>query len=213
MYWWLFLLLLPEINLKQTMKKIILTAVAIIGLVSCNNTQQQTENTQGKTAYIDTSKLLKEYQEAKDIEAKYKAKEDQMSKELETELTKLEAEIDYVKKNAQAKGQEWFQKNAMALQEKEQRLMYVQQGLQQQLSSEYSKEADSLVKNVKQFVKDYGKEKGYDYIYGTNEATNTILYAKDGQEITDEVIKLLNEKYSAKKPKEENAEIVEEVKK
>ncbi len=195
------------------MKKIILTAVAIIGLVSCNNTQQQTENTQGKTAYIDTSKLLKEYQEAKDIEAKYKAKEDQMSKELETELTKLEAEIDYVKKNAQAKGQEWFQKNAMALQEKEQRLMYVQQGLQQQLSSEYSKEADSLVKNVKQFVKDYGKEKGYDYIYGTNEATNTILYAKDGQEITDEVIKLLNEKYSAKKPKEENAEIVEEVKK
>lgn len=195
------------------MKKIILTAVAIIGLVSCNNTQQQTENTQGKTAYIDTSKLLKEYQEAKDIEAKYKAKEDQMSKELETELTKLEAEIDYVKKNAQAKGQEWFQKNAMALQEKEQRLMYVQQGLQQQLSSEYSKEADSLVKNVKQFVKDYGKEKGYDYIYGTNEATNTILYAKDGQEITDEVIKLLNEKYSAKKPKEENAEIVEEAKK
>lgn len=195
------------------MKKIILTAVAIIGLVSCNNTQQQTENTQGKTAYIDTSKLLKEYQEAKDIEAKYKAKEDQMSKELETELTKLEAEIDYVKKNAQAKGQEWFQKNAMALQEKEQRLMYVQQGLQQQLSSEYSKEADSLVKNVKQFVKNYGKEKGYDYIYGTNEATNTILYAKDGQEITDEVIKLLNEKYSAKKPKEENAEIVEEVKK
>lgn len=195
------------------MKKIILTAVAIIGLVSCNNTQQQTENTQGKTAYIDTSKLLKEYQEAKDIEAKYKAKEDQMSKELETELTKLEAEIDYVKKNAQAKGQEWFQKNAMALQEKEQRLMYVQQGLQQQLSSEYSKEADSLVKNVKQFVKDYGKEKGYDYIYGTNEATNTILYAKDGQEITDEIIKLLNEKYSAKKPKEENAEIVEEVKK
>lgn len=195
------------------MKKIILTAVAIIGLVSCNNTQQQTENTQGKTAYIDTSKLLKEYQEAKDIEAKYKAKEDQMSKELETELTKLEAEIDYVKKNAQAKGQEWFQKNAMALQEKEQRLMYVQQGLQQQLSSEYSKEADSLVKNVKQFAKDYGKEKGYDYIYGTNEATNTILYAKDGQEITDEVIKLLNEKYSAKKPKEENAEIVEEVKK
>src|SRR5690606_33510859 len=195
------------------MKKIILAAIAIIGLVSCNNSQQQTESSQGKTAYIDTSRLLKEYQEAKDIEAKYKAKEDQMSKELETELTKLEAEIDFVKKNAQAKGQEWFQKNAMALQEKEQRLMYVQQGLQQQLNSEYSKEADTLVKTVKQFVKEYGKEKSYDYIYGTNEASNTVLYAKDGQEITDEVVKLLNQKYSSKTPKEENAEIVEEAKK
>src|SRR5690606_39416166 len=100
------------------MKKIILAAVAIIGLVSCNNPQQQTEKSQEATAYVDTSRLLKEYQQAKDIEAKYKAKEDQMSKELETELTKLEAEIEYVKKNAQSKGMEWFQQNAAALQEK-----------------------------------------------------------------------------------------------
>ncbi|MFA7445345.1 MAG: OmpH family outer membrane protein [Flavobacteriaceae bacterium] len=195
------------------MKKIILAAVAVLGMIACNKPQQPTESSQAKTAYIDTSRLLKEYQQAKDIEAKYKAKEDQMSKELETELTKLEAEIEYVKKNAQSKGMEWFQQNAAALQEKEQRLMYVQQGLQQQLSSEYSKEADTLVKAIKQFVKDYGKEKGYDYIYGTNEASNTVLYAKDGQEITDEIVKLLNEKYNTTQPKEENSEITQEAKK
>jgi len=55
---------------------------------------------------------------------------------------------------------------------------------------------DTLVKNVKKFIKDYGKEKGYDYIYGTGEAAS-ILYAKDNYDITKEIVKLLNDKYKS----------------
>ena len=72
-----------------------------------------------------------------------------------------------------------------------------------QLQQESGAEMDTLVKNVKKFIKDYGKEKGYDYIYGTGEAAS-ILYAKDNYDITKEIIKLLNEKYkSADKKAEE----------
>ena len=55
---------------------------------------------------------------------------------------------------------------------------------------------DTLVKNVKKFIKDYGKEKGYDYIYGTGDAVS-ILYAQDKYDITKEIVKLLNDKYKS----------------
>ena len=46
------------------MKKLILTGVAILTLTACTD----------KVAFVDNSKLLNEYQEKKDIEAKLKLK-------------------------------------------------------------------------------------------------------------------------------------------
>lgn len=58
---------------------------------------------------------------------------------------------------------------------------------------------DSLVVNVRKFIKSYGKEKGYAYIYGTGEAA-TVLYAEDKYDITNDVVKLLNDKYKKAEP-------------
>jgi 3-hydroxyisobutyrate dehydrogenase-like beta-hydroxyacid dehydrogenase len=57
---------------------------------------------------------------------------------------------------------------------------------------------DTLISEVKKFIKDYGKKKGYDYIYGTGDAA-TVLYAKEGYDITKEVLKELNDTYKATK--------------
>jgi outer membrane protein len=64
---------------------------------------------------------------------------------------------------------------------------------------------DSLVSGVKKFIKAYGKEKGYAYIYGTGDAAS-ILYAEDKFDITKEIIKGLNDKYKAPAKTEEKAE-------
>lgn len=61
-------------------------------------------------------------------------------------------------------------------------------------SKKAEKEMDSLVSGVKKFIKSYGKEKGYAYIYGTGDAAS-ILYAEDKFDITKEIIKALNDKY------------------
>ena len=72
---------------------------------------------------------------------------------------------------------------------------------------------DSIVKDVREFIKGYGKEKGYDYIYGTGDAA-TVLYAKDLYNITKDVTKALNDRYAAKaKPEEKKEEKKEQVKK
>jgi outer membrane protein len=174
------------------MKKLLLLSLLCFAVISCNKSTTPTKEM--KTAYVDTSKLLEEYNEAKDIEAKYKAKGDEMGKELEAEVARFKAEATSFQKNAQAKGQAWAQENGARLQKQEQELSYAQQALVQQLREESGVEMDSLVKNVKKFIKDYGKEKGYTYIYGTGEAA-TILYAEDKLDITAEIVKLLNDKY------------------
>src|SRR5690606_7607006 len=194
-----------KFNKPNLMKKIILAAAIVASLVSCNKTEQTNNAVIGNNiVYIDSSKLLNEYEQAKDIEAKFKAKSEQMGKELDTELTKFRADVAYFEKNAQSKGMQWAQQTGAALQEREQRLAYTQQAMLQQLQEESGKEMDSLVKEIKDFIKEYGKSKGYDYILSTADGASTVLYSKEGQDITDEVLKLLNEKYKAKQSKDDD---------
>lgn len=176
------------------MRKSILIIALAISIVSCNT--KTTEVKEVKTAYVDTSKLLEEYTEAKDIEAKYKTKSDEMGKELENEVARFKYEASNFQKNAQLNGQAWAQQKGAELQKREQQLSYAQQALVRQLQEESGTEMDTLVKNVKKFIKEYGKEKGYDYIYGTGDAVS-ILYAQDKYDITKEIVKLLNDKYKS----------------
>ena len=173
------------------MKKILLIIAVSVFAVSCD---KKTEIKEAKTAYVDTSKLLDEYTEAKDVQAKFKAKSEEIGRQLEIEIKSFKADAAYFQKNAQANGQAWAQQNGQALQEREQKIQYAQQGMSQQLQREMGVEMDTLVSGVKKFIKTYGKEKGYTYIYGTGESAN-ILYAEDKFDITKEIVKLLNDKY------------------
>ena len=179
-------------------KTVILFAFAI-GIISCNKT---TDSKEFKTAYIDTSKLMEESTEAKDIEAKYKDKSKVMGNQLEAEVSKFKADAASFQANAQKNGQAWAQQKGSELRETEQRLTYAQQAMMQQLQQESGVEMDSLVKGYRKLIKDYGKEKGYDYIYGSGEASPSILYSKDSYDISKEIIKMINDKYKASGKKE-----------
>lgn len=189
-------------------KSIVITAIAV-SLFACNKPAEVKEV---KTAYVDTAKLFEEYTEAKDIQAKFKSKSDEMSRELQQEMSRFKQDADYFQKNAQANGQEWAQKNGAALQQRQEKLQMAEQGLARQLQQEMGVESDSMISNVKKFIKTYGKEKGYTYIYGTNES-GSILYAEDKFDITKEITKLLNDKYKAPKSETKSASETTAVKK
>lgn len=181
-----------------------------VAIVSCNKT---TDAKEFKTAYVDTNKLLDESIEKKDIEEKYKAKADVMDSRLKVAAEKFQSEAASFKQNAMANGQAWAQQKGAELQQREQELQYAQQGMLQQLQTESGKEMDSLVTKYKKIFKEYGKDKGYDYVFGTGEAA-TVLYAKDSYDITKELIKLVNDKYKSEGKKEEKpADKKEEAKK
>ena len=188
-------------------KKTVIFFAFAIAITSCNKTT--TETKAFKTAYIDTSKLMEESTEAKDVEAKYKDKSKVMGNQLEAEVAKFKAEAASFKQNAQTNGQAWAQQKDAELSQRQQRLQYAAQSVGQKLQVEHGAEMDSLVKGVKAYIKDYGKEKGYDYIYGTGDAA-TVLYAKEQYDITKDIIKLLNDKYSKDAKKEPVTEVKKE---
>lgn len=192
------------------MRKSILVIALALSIVSCNNKSAAVKEV--KTAYVDTSKLLEQYTEAKDIEAKYKAKSVVMGKELEGEVAKFKSDAAGFQKKAQTNGQSWAQENGAALQKREQQLSYAQQAMLQQLQQESGVEMDTLVKKVKKFIKVYGKEKGYSYIYGTGEAAS-ILYAEDKFDITKDIVKLLNDKYKSAPKSDVKTESIEDARK
>jgi outer membrane protein len=188
-------------NIKMMSKKIVVIIALSISIVACNKPAADVKEV--KTAYVDTSVLMKEYTATKDLDAKYKAKGEEKGRQLQAEIDKFKQEASGFQAQAQANGQAWAQQKGAELQRREQQLGQAQQALSQQLQQEGGVEMDSLVAGVKKTIKAYGKEKGYAYIYGTGDANASILYAEDKFDITKEIIKLLNDKYKAPVAKEE----------
>ena len=176
------------------MKKIVVLIALTISIVSCNKPAEVKEI---KTAYVDTSVLMKEYTGTKDLDAKYKAKGEEKGRQLQAEIDRFKQEAQNFQAQAQANGQAWAQQKGAELQRREQQLAQAQQALSQQLQQVGGTEMDSLVSNVKKTIKAYGKEKGYTYIYGTGDSNASILYAEDKLDITKDILKLLNDKYKA----------------
>lgn len=189
------------------MKKILVLAVLAVSIMSCNNTETtatgsnaQNTDTQSsfKTAYIDTEKLMKEYQESIDFETKYEAMSKRMQNELEADMKKFQNDVVDLQRNAQSKGMEWAMARQKELEKREITLAEKQQNYMMKFQQEGSAERDSMVTKMKAFIKDYGQEKGFDYVFGTGDAA-TVLYAKDGYDITDDILKLMNEAYAKEK--------------
>lgn len=177
------------------MKKSLLILGLALALFSCNKTE---EKESFKTAYIDTSVLMEKYEKFKDEDAKFKVKSQEMGRPLEAKLKAFQSEAANFQQNAQIKGMAWAQQKGAELQQREQQLAMEQDALLRQIQIESDSIRTGLVNDVKDYIKEYGKKQGYDYIYGTGDAA-TVLYAKDGYDITDEVLKQLNDEFNASK--------------
>lgn len=193
-------------QIKKGMKKVILLVAVAASFVACNKTTEadekvtvtKEESTGFKSAYIDTEKLMKEYQESIDFEAKYEAMSNRMKNELESDMKKFQNDVADLQNNAQSKGMEWAQKRQAELEKRQRTLAEKEQNYMKKFQEEGSVERDSMVSKMKSFIKDYGKEKGLDYVFGTGDAS-TVLYAKDGYDVTEEIVKLMNDAYAKSK--------------
>lgn len=63
------------------------------------------------------------------------------------------------------------------------------------LTGEYSA---SVLKQINQYIQEYGKQHGYTYILGAD-GNGSIMFADDEKNITEEVLTYLNDRYKGKK--------------
>ena len=166
------------------MKKLVLAAIVLV-MVSCQ---------QEKIGFVDNVKLMEDYQERSDVEAKYKTKLETFGKKKDsiTQAFQLEAQAFQVK--AQKMSQQKAQEEYGVFQQKGQFIGQQLQQEEQQLQIAGQTEMDSLVNKVKDEIKAYGKANAYSYILGGGDG-GSVLYGKEANNLTEEITKILNDKY------------------
>lgn len=167
------------------MKKLLLVVLIAAGLTSCN---------EQKTAYVDTTKLIQEYTEMKEVEATFTTKSDKVKTQLDSLASGFQEEVQQYQQNMNSLSTAQRQETEERLMRKQQSIQQQQQQMGNQLRQESDVVIDSIVTKVKDYVREYGKENGYTYIFGSNESAN-IMYAKDGLDITEEILEKLNAGY------------------
>jgi outer membrane protein len=195
------------------MKKVLLCIISSVFIISCNQekkdkNQVSTPSKEFKTAYVDVVELMKENLESKDINSKHENLIKAKGTDFEKKVAQFKTEVQGLEANAKSNGMEWAQRKSQELQRREQELAQLEQKIMSEARQAHAIESDSLTSRIKKYIKNYGKKNNYSYIYGTGEA-NSVLYAEENFNITNEMIDLLNEQYKPGSSKERKEKKVE----
>lgn len=144
-----------------------------------------------KIAYIDLTKINSEFDMKKDLENRYKETVSIRTKILDS----LKLEVLMLQKALENKKDEelYYRYNV----KKEEYLRKEEEfnTTNNDLSGKYSSD---VWNQLNQYVTEYGKANGYDYIFGAA-GNGSLMYANQNEDITNDVVKFVNLKYHDKK--------------
>ncbi len=147
-----------------------------------------------KIAYVQTNKLINEYQGMINAKKSYEQKAiqwqanvDTLASEWKQELNKYQAE----KASMTAKERKLTEE---LITQKQRQLKDYQGAIQKQAEQEDLEMTQKVLDEVNTFLTNYGQSKGYEVILAATDMGN-IAYAHDGLDLTEEVLKALNENY------------------
>jgi outer membrane protein len=175
------------------MTKFIFSLCLIGMLFSCQE--------QEKIAFIDNGKVVNGYFKKKDFEAKFQTKIDNFNKKADSLQQAIQSEAQLWQSRAAKISQNKAEEEYQALVQKKQRQDFQLSNEEKGLQREGQVKLDSIVTEVKEFVKEYGKSNRYTFILGANEA-GSVMYGAEANDITDEVLEALNGKANADSEKE-----------
>lgn len=145
-----------------------------------------------KTGYVDVITVFEGFEMKKELQIK-----------LEHDLMSKQSSLDSLMFQLQSLNNELSAKQSPSNEEIQQfqslQNYYMQQ---KQLLEEYSQDLTSqydaqILEQLSQYIKDYGQENGYDYVFGATGDGN-ILYGAAPANITEEVIEYINNSYQGK---------------
>jgi outer membrane protein len=150
-----------------------------------------------KLAYVDSGKLLENYQGMKNAKEAYsknltvwQANIDTLSIEVQESLKKFEKERASMTEKELALSKE-------LLRSKQQKLVDYQKAIQEKARQEDARLTQDVVVTINAYLKKYGEENKYNIIFGATELGN-IVYADNAIDITEKVLTGLNAQYTGK---------------
>ncbi|MFC1667645.1 OmpH family outer membrane protein [Candidatus Omnitrophota bacterium] len=167
------------------MKKILVFSLLAMFFLSVTGiTLAQSET---KIGFVDLSKSFDQYQKTKDFDKDLEKKGDIKQEQRETlvkEVRKMRDEIALMNEKAKSKKERDIEEKIRALQE-----------FDQNAKIELTKGRDDMVRDIlkemNDVIQEYGKNHGYSIILNDR----VLLYGTDTMNLTDEIIKILNDRY------------------
>ncbi|MAX81365.1 MAG: hypothetical protein CL843_14485 [Crocinitomicaceae bacterium] len=139
-----------------------------------------------KIVYVNNFKVFENYNGFKDAYNRIEVRKGAMKQNLEFRLKTIE---DLRAKHAETGGEV-----PQNLKESEQSFVETRSQFEQQIKEYEQSQTDSLYAVVNLVVEEYAQSEGVDYVLGIN-GDGSIVYAAEGNDITDLILKELNEKY------------------
>ena len=150
-----------------------------------------------KIAYVDSAKLLSNYQGMKQAKLAYQQKASVWQANIDTLTQEVQAALkDYEKNSAQLSKKEQ-QLSQELLKTKQQQLISYQKAIQEKAAQEDRQVTQAVITEVNNYLSEFGTQRDYKVILVANE-TGNIAYAEQGMDITDEVLTGLNQQYGGK---------------
>lgn len=194
-------------NLSIVLNVILLIAVGVLYVLHFN-TEERNEVKEETTAnvapakvlqlaYINSDTLLHKYDYFKDKAEELEAKRAKLEAEYTSRAKGLQNEINDFQQNAQNMTMAQAKAVEENLTQKQQNLIRYQQSLQQQLMNDENKVNNELYDKVANYLEDFGKKNNFQLVLTYTKGSG-VLYANDSLDITDKVIRGLNEAYNQK---------------
>ena len=156
----------------------------------------------GQMVFVNMDSLYVKYDQYADVKAQMEEKQKKMEAELAVKKNSYERAVADYQEKAQ-KGlllRSEMAKIEQQLMSDQQNLQHLAETLQGQLAEESQVANRKLFNSLVEYLKEYNKNGKFPYIishaYGSN-----LLYASDSLDITNDVIKGLNEKYKSEHKK------------
>ncbi len=155
-----------------------------------------------RLAFVRTDTLLTKYELHKELKGKLETK----AKEIESELARrneaFQENFKVLEQQAASMSQEQIQQTQMELQQIQQGLLQYRDERTQELAREEQELTMLIMEDMDAILDSLRLENGYDFIYSYDPASN-LLSANPSYDITDIVVKALNDSYQKKKESEE----------
>jgi outer membrane protein len=195
-------------NLSLVLNIVLLVAVLVLFYLhfSGPKTQSAVSGTDSsaaydfKIAYINSDTVLKYYDYWKVNREKLEGKGKKLNDDYRNRVLALQSEIQAYQRNVSSMTLGQARSAEEDLGKKQQNLQLYEQSLSQQMMQEQGKLNEELYDRITSFLKTYGKEKGLQVVLKYDQ-TSDVLFGNDPLDISQDVIKGLNEAYKTENAK------------
>lgn len=147
--------------------------------------------------YVDVNKLLEGYDRTKIVKAQFEEKAKTLNANVDSLMVDWQNELKTYEKERSSMSKKELELKQELLGNKQQQINNYQQAIQKQIQEEDKKSTQTVINDINDYVKAYGKKEGHKIIFGASGGGN-IMYADDVTDLTQDILKGLNAEFKGK---------------